>query len=99
MKNQPKPASSIPTSSTSLWLRTKCPRLDAILGLYFHYTSLEWRAHLMIAAVMKIQIASDLHLEVHHDRYSPLLINECGSLVEAIGAQLWISGHVHDPHD
>ena len=41
----------------------------------------------MIAACTKIQIASDLHLEIHHDRYPSLFINDRRSLVEAIGAQ------------
>ena len=53
-------------------LPAKYPRLQPILGLNFHYASIEWPTLSTIAAIMKIQIASDLHLEMHHDRVPPL---------------------------
>ena len=54
-------------------LCTKCSGTDTIQGLQLRYAPIEWRAHSTIAAVMRIQIASDLHLEMHNDRYPPLV--------------------------
>ena len=46
--------------------------MDAISRLYFLLALVEWRTLSTIADIMKIQIASDLHLEMHQDRVPPL---------------------------